>query len=94
MYPFIWFLNGVSNWMLRKSGVEPTNEHESAHTEEEIRLMVKESHESGYIDQTEMALVDSIFEFTETIAREIMIPRTEMECLYAQQPYADNMEIA
>lgn len=94
MYPFIWFLNGVSNWMLRKSGVEPTNEHESAHTEEEIRLMVKESHESGYIDQTEMALVDSIFEFTETIAREIMIPRTEMECLHAQQPFADNMEIA
>lgn len=93
-YPFIWSLNGISNWMLRKSGVEPEAGHESVHTEEEIRVLMQESHKSGLIDQTEMALMDNIFEFSETSAREIMIPRTEMICLYANQPIDYNIELA
>lgn len=94
MYPFIWVLNGASNWMLRKSGIEPESEHDVAHTEEEIRLMVKESHKGGFIDNTELTLVDNVFEFTETVAREIMIPRTELACLYADRTFEENMEIA
>jgi CBS domain containing-hemolysin-like protein len=94
MYPFIWFLNGASNWLLRKSGIEPATEHESAHTEDEIRILMKESHRNGLIDNTELTLFDNIFEFTETNAREIMIPRTEMECLYANLPFEENMRIA
>ncbi|TVY10328.1 hemolysin family protein [Paenibacillus cremeus] len=94
MFPFIWMLNGMSNWLLKLVGIEPTTEHESAHTEEEIRVLVKESHKSGFIDNTELTLFDNIFEFTETNAREIMIPRTEMGCLYANLPFEENMEIA
>ncbi|MDO3680575.1 hemolysin family protein [Paenibacillus ehimensis] len=94
MYPFIWMLNGASNWMLKRAGIEPATEHESAHTEEEIRVLVKESHKSGFIDNTELTLFDNIFEFTETNAREIMIPRTEMACLYANLSFEENMEIA
>ena len=94
MYPFIWFLNGTSNWMLRKVGIEPTAEHDSAHTEEEIRVFMKESNKSGLIDNTELTLVDNIFDFAETNAREIMIPRTEMECLYANLTYEENRQIA
>lgn len=94
MYPFIWSLNGISNWMLRKSGIEPDAGHESAHTEEEIRVLIKDSHESGLIDKTELTLMDNIFEFSETTAREIMIPRTEMVCLYANLPMEQNLEIA
>lgn len=94
MYPFIWMLNGASNWMLKRAGIEPATEHESAHTEEEIRVLVKESHKSGFIDNTELTLFDNIFEFTETNAREIMIPRTEMACLYANLTFEENMEIA
>ncbi|NEW05227.1 HlyC/CorC family transporter [Paenibacillus sp. SYP-B3998] len=94
MYPFIWILNGISNWMLRRAGIEPTTEHEIAHTEDEIRVLMKESHKSGHIDNTELTLVDNIFDFAETTAREIMIPRTEMECLYAGLSYAENLAIA
>lgn len=94
MLPFIWILNGVSNWMLKKSGVEPDHSHESVHTEEEIRILVKESHRNGLIDKTELTLVDNIFEFAETNSREIMIPRTEMVCLYANVSYEENKRIA
>lgn len=94
MYPLIWILNGTSNGLLRLTGADRPAGGESAHTEEEIRILMKESHESGLIDHTELALFDNIFEFTGTNAREIMIPRTEMQCLYANLSYKENKEIA
>src|SRR5690606_17254039 len=59
MYPFIWFLNGTANRLLRMFGIMPASEHDSAHTEDEIRILMKESHKSGLIDNTEMTLVDN-----------------------------------
>lgn len=94
MYPFIWLLNGASIWLLRRSGIEPTAEHEQAHTEEEIRVLMKESNKSGLIDNNELTLVDNIFEFSDTTAREIMIPRTEMACLNANLSYEENRSLA
>lgn len=78
MYPFIWALNGTANTMLKWMGIEPAKEGEFAHTEEEIRILVNQSHKSGLIDNTEMALFDNIFEFSDRIAREIMVPRVDM----------------
>jgi CBS domain containing-hemolysin-like protein len=93
-FPLIWILNGLSNWLLRKAGIEPEADHEPVHSEEEIRFLMKESHNSGLLDKTEFALVDNIFDFSETCAREIMIPRTEMICLYAGLSFKENMAIA
>lgn len=94
MYPFIWVLNLLSSGLLRMFGMTRVSEQESLHTEEEIRVMMKESSESGLIDSTEMSLMDNIFEFADTTAREIMIPRTEMICLYTQHSLEENLEIA
>lgn len=94
MYPLIWLLNGTANWLLRAIGIEPATEKDSAHTEEEIRILMKESHKKGLIDNTELTLVDNIFDFTETSAREIMIPRTEMICLNASLSIDENKHIA
>ncbi len=93
MYPFIWLLNGLANRLLRLLGTEPASETEPAHTEDEIRFLVKESNKSGHIDNTELALVHNVFDFGDTTAREIMIPRTEMVCLYADRPFLENMRI-
>ncbi|RRJ65855.1 HlyC/CorC family transporter [Paenibacillus oralis] len=94
MYPFIWILNNLSSGLLRLFRISPASGQDSVHTEEEIRVMMKESSESGLIDSTEMSLVDNIFEFADTTAREIMIPRTEMICLYTQHSLEENLEIA
>ena len=93
MYPFIVFLNWTAAKFLRMFGVEPVSEHEAAHTEEEIRILVNESHKSGLIDETELRLVDNIFDFSETMAREIMIPRTDMVVLNLRDPFTENVEL-
>ncbi|SFX60353.1 Hemolysin, contains CBS domains [Thermoactinomyces sp. DSM 45891] len=90
--PFIFVLNGSANWLLRACGIE-MNDHHSAHTEEEIRLVLQQSHKSGYIDKTEMQLFDNVFDFTERIAREVMISRTQMTCIYSEDDFATNLDI-
>lgn len=94
MYPLIWVLNGMANQLLKRMGIEPATEKDAAHTEDEIRILMKESHKNGLIDNTELTLVDNIFEFTETNAREIMIPRTEMVCLNTSHTLEENKRLA
>jgi len=78
MYPFIWFLNGSARLLLGLFGMKPANEHEISHTEEELRSLLSESFKSGEINKTELKFVNNVFEFDERIAREIMVPRTEI----------------
>lgn len=92
-YPLIWVLNGAANALLRWIGIEPANEHDASHTEEEIRILIKESQKSGHIDEDELTLVENIFEFSERIAREIMIPRIMIECLYTDLSFEENLDI-
>jgi len=67
--PFIWLLNGAANRLLKLIGVEAAGEHEAAHTEEEIRILMDESAKSGIIDKDEMTLFDNVFEFADRVAR-------------------------
>lgn len=89
--PFIWLLNGAANRLLRLVGVHPVSEHEAAHTEEEIRILMSQSAKSGIIDKDEMKLFDNVFEFADRVAREVMLPRTDMDCLFANASYAENL---
>jgi CBS domain containing-hemolysin-like protein len=81
MYPFIWVLNGSARFLVGLFGLKPASEHELAHSEEELRFLLSESYKSGEINQNELKYVNNIFEFDERIAKEIMVPRTEMVSL-------------
>jgi putative hemolysin len=54
---------------------------ESRISEEEFKLMLEEGTKSGVIDKTEHELIESIFEFTDTTAKEVMIPRPDVVAL-------------
>ena len=53
-------------------------ENELSRSEEELRIILSESYESGEINQSEYKYVTNIFDFDERVAKEIMVPRTEM----------------
>lgn len=92
MYPFIWVLNGSANGLVNLLGLKPASEHE-AHSEEEIRIILSESYESGKINKSEYGFVNRIFDFDERLAKEIMVPRTDMVCLYIDQTPEVNLAI-
>jgi CBS domain containing-hemolysin-like protein len=93
MYPFIWLLNGSANALVRLFGLKPAKEHENAHSEEEIQIILSDSLESGKINNTEYGYVNRIFAFDEILAKEIMVPRTDMTVLYKNNTLQQNMDI-
>ncbi|RDI39880.1 hemolysin family protein [Falsibacillus pallidus] len=78
MYPFIWTLNSSARFTAGLFGLEPASEHDMAHSEEELRIILSESYKSGEINQSEYRYVNKIFEFDNRVAKEIMVPRTEI----------------
>jgi len=78
LYPFIWLLNNSARAVVGLFGFKPVSEHELAHSEEELRIIFSESYKSGEINQSEFKYVNKIFEFDNRIAKEIMVPRTEI----------------
>lgn len=88
-YPIMWAFNHSTSIVLKAFGVTLIDEHEAAHTDEEIKLLVEESYNHGLIDKTELTFIDNIFDFTEKTVKEIMIPRTDMACIYIEDSFED-----
>ncbi|MBG9811488.1 membrane protein [Bacillus endophyticus] len=93
MYPFIWVLNGSARLFVGMFGIRPASEHEMVHSEEELRLLLSESYKSGEINQSEFKYVNKIFEFDDRVAKEIMVPRTEMISLSKDESIIKAIEI-
>jgi CBS domain containing-hemolysin-like protein len=93
MFPFIWVLNRSSRFVTNLFGIEPASEHDMAHSEEELRIILSESLKSGEINQSEYKYVNKIFEFDNRIAKEIMVPRTEIVSLDRTETINDVMPV-
>jgi CBS domain containing-hemolysin-like protein len=93
LYPFIWLLNGTARLIVKALGFQPMKSHEETHTEEELRLILADSYKSGEINQAEMTYVNNIFDFDERVAREIMIPRTEMVYFSKEDSFDKNLDV-
>jgi CBS domain containing-hemolysin-like protein len=92
MYPFIWFLNGSARGLVGLFGLKPASEHEVAHSEEELRILLSESFKSGEINKNELKYMNNIFKFDERIAKEIMVPRTEIVTISINDTYSNIMK--
>lgn len=93
LFPFIWILNGSAHLVTRMFGIDSADGDEVVHTEEELRLILSESYQGGEINQAEYRYVNKIFEFDDRMAREIMVPRTEMVVLDKSQSIRENIEV-
>lgn len=60
--------------VLSGRSLDVTNEIDMAHTEDEIRMLITASHKEGKIDKLESELIDNVFDFSDLLAKEIMIP--------------------
>ena len=55
-------------------------------SEEEVKHMVHEGAQHGIFDEAERQLIHSVFEFTDTSVREVMVPRAEVHAVEASTP--------
>ncbi|MDY3974807.1 hemolysin family protein [uncultured Veillonella sp.] len=90
--PFIWIAQQASSLLLRWVGAPYKNELDLVHTEEEIRMMVNRSHLEGQLDHVEGELIDNVFDFVERMAKEVMIPRQDVDCIYVEDSFEETMK--
>lgn len=83
--PFIWLLHKTSALTARLVGVEP-NLEENAHNEEEIRMMLVESEEEGYINPSSHELIQNVFSFDDRQVRHIYTPKHHVVGIDTTQP--------
>ncbi|RNF39459.1 hemolysin family protein [Planococcus salinus] len=81
LYVFIWVFNGLTRFVAGLFGIQQVSRSEMGHTEEDLRMLLSDSLKSGEINSSEYAYVNKIFEFDDRIAKEIMVPRTEMSTI-------------
>ncbi len=78
-WPAIWLLNGLANTMLRPFGLTAAEGGaHSAHSAEEIGLLVSQSAKAGVLEQDEAQLLSGVFSFGDRRVNELMVPRTEV----------------
>lgn len=92
-YPLIRFFDIVAAFFLKRMGVTQASEHEMAHSEEEIRIIVNESYKGGYIDSVENEIIKNAVDFSETVAKEIMTPRKNMVCINSEVSFEENIKL-
>lgn len=93
MYPAIWILNGAAGHLIRLLGLHSVSEHHQIHSEEEIRMILLQSHEGGEITQTELQLARNCLHFADRVAGEVMVPRTDMVCLFTNLSWEENLNV-
>ncbi len=92
--PGLVVFNGTANYFTQLAGVSPAAESEETHTEEEIRMILTRSEETGEIDVDEVEMIESVFELGDTVAREVMIPRPDVATVPASMPLSDLRGVA
>lgn len=86
-WPAIWLLNGLANAILRPFGLRAVEGGaHSAHTAEEIELLVAQSAKVGALESEEARLLASVFQFGDRRVNEVMVPRTEVVWLEKGTP--------
>jgi CBS domain containing-hemolysin-like protein len=77
----LWLLNRSGAAVGRLIGLNSSLERTSVYTEAELRQLVDVARESGHLRAEERRLIHRVFEFSDTVVREAMVPRTEMAAI-------------
>jgi CBS domain containing-hemolysin-like protein len=87
--PFIAFLNGTANLLLRAFGLRAPHELERVHRPEELQMLLTQTYEHGLLQEEPVEMIRGVFGLSETTAAEVMTPRTDVVGIPIDLPLAD-----
>ncbi|MBR6381783.1 MAG: HlyC/CorC family transporter [Lachnospiraceae bacterium] len=91
MTPVIFLLDKLSRGILFLFRIDP--DAKSQMTENELKTMVDVSHEDGVIETEEREMIYNVFEFSDAVAKDIMIPRVRMVSVDVDDDYKTVMDV-
>jgi CBS domain containing-hemolysin-like protein len=84
--PLIAVMNGFSNMVLRLLGFTPASSEESAHSIEELRLLIEDTEEAGIIGEDQAEFVQNVFMLSSKTVADCMVPRDQIAALELNSP--------
>ena len=90
--PVLFLVEKLSNLVLLLFRINPKKKPETI-TEEDLRTIVEVGHEEGVIESDEKKMIYNVFDFGDSVAKDIMVPRTDMACIDAEATYEEFMEV-
>ena len=82
-------LDWASARIVRLVGLKASSGHASSYTEGELRQLIDRSRESGHLRAEERRLIHRVFEFSDTLVREAMVPRTAIAAIPSDSSLED-----
>lgn len=89
--PFIKILSWTTGFILRVIGMHDEKVEESL-SREEIRSMIESGQENGVFNETETEMINSIFEFDDILAHNVMTPRPDVFCIDIDEPLSESID--
>jgi CBS domain containing-hemolysin-like protein len=93
-YPFIWVLNFSAQWLLKQLGIEPANEKDAAHSEEELRLLFTTTRERVGGTSLGHDIVLNALDLRRRRVRDVMRPRQEIAGLSTEASLTECLDVA
>ena len=87
MTPVIFIVDHLSRLLLRLFGTDPDAKADTI-TEQELRTLVETGHEEGVLEKNEHDLILNVFDFGDTVAKDIMVPRADVISVPLQARYS------
>ena len=91
--PALWLLQRAARATLKLFGVTAETSGDLAHSEEELRLLLAESHRVGELSGTKRELLENVIDYTERTARHVMVPRADIAYLSLARPFDENLAV-
>lgn len=92
--PLVRMLNAAANWTMRRVGIEPREELEGVRSVSELRGTLRWAAQKGALHGVELELLDRSLSLSEKTARDVLVPRTSMVTLHADDSLADVARVA
>lgn len=90
--PVIFFINKLSMGLMFLLRIDPRKKRD-AMTEEDLRTIVEVSHEEGVIESEEKKMINNVFDFGDTVVRDVMVPRIDMVMVDVEDSYEELMNV-
>ena len=90
--PFIWFIT-VSTGLLQRITPIDFTKTEDKFTRDEMRVIIEQSRKSGSFDMDELDMMEGVLSLDTTIAREVMVPRTDTFMIDIDDDYIENLTL-
>src|SRR5207245_826108 len=88
--PALWLLHRASKGTLALLGITAETSGDLAHSEEELRILLAESHRVGVLSGAKRELLENVIDYTERTARHVMVPRADIAYLSLARSLEEN----